>query len=775
MSLPITESGQLKFTSQEIAYLQSYLDVKDRGGYYMALYNMTGNTQALQQAQVATFSEGAGGAAYFANLYLDENTNDYPDGGVFMLSQLVAKFSLDKIKEELTTDPSNTNTGYIDENAMFASAQAAWGSLNIAHLFPGNLLSAGSALSGALQNFLTAATLVALPPPLTTMQNVVNAIVDLQNQGNLNFQTFLDYLLTTGSLAAFIGTLGAPVFGKELSDYEGRPGYRIIELPDAAYKVVIDLSTNKVAGVFDNTWLPQNGDEFLNGIANNWTTFVGIPGNMTAAFVTEFISNSMAEWRRTSSDYQEAGSSLPELVPKSIASGGNDVIWGESGFFSGDDTINGGPGDDIIFGGGGDDTLSGSIGDDIVYGQQDDDTLYGNVGKDTLRGGSGDDHLDGGEDDDMLDGAGNDIYTVDNALDIVTENLNEGTDRVNSSIAFSIATFANVENLTLTGANAINATGNTLDNVLTGNTGNNSISGGAGNDTIDGSTGNDTMVGGAGNDVYFMNVAADVVTELANEGTDAINSAVTLSIATLTNIENITLTGSALINATGNTLDNILIGNTGNNSISGGAGNDTIDGGTGNDTMVGGAGNDVYFVNIATDVLTEIANEGIDTVNSAVTYSIAALANLENVTLTGSTAINSTGNALANTLIGNSGNNILTGGTGADILTGGLGADTFDFNAILESLVGTSRDVITDFSRVQVDKIDLSTIDANTALANDQAFLATILTSGAFTAAGQLRLVGNVLSGNTDSNFATSEFEIQLTGVTTLAGTDFIL
>ena len=191
--------------------------------------------------------------------------------------------------------------------------------------------------------------------------------------------------------------------------------------------------------------------------------------------------------------------------------------------------------------------------------------------------------------------------------------------------------------------------------------------------------------------------------------------------------------------------------------------------------MVGGAGNDVYFVNIATDVVTELANSGADTINSTVTLSIATLVNIENLTLTGAAAINATGNALGNTLLGNSGNNILTGGTGTDVLTGGLGADTFDFNAILESLVGTSRDIISDFSRVQLDKIDLSTIDANTALANDQAFVATILSSGAFTAIGQLRLVGDILSGNTDSNFATSEFEIQLTGVTSLTSADFVL
>ena len=138
-------------------------------------------------------------------------------------------------------------------------------------------------------------------------------------------------------------------------------------------------------------------------------------------------------------------------------------------------------------------------------------------------------------------------------------------------------------------------------------------------------------------------------------------------------------------------------------------------------------------------------------------------------------AYNLIGNTLNNLLIGNSANNILTGAAGADILTGGLGADTFDFNAITESLVGTSRDIITDFSHAQLDKIDLSTIDANSTLTNDQVFLSSIVTSGDFTAIGQLRLVGDILSGNTDSNFATSEFEIQLTGVTSLTSADFFL
>ena len=374
----------------------------------------------------------------------------------------------------------------------------------------------------------------------------------------------------------------------------------------------------------------------------------------------------------------------------------------------------------------------------------------------------------------LTGGAGNDTYMVAATNDTITELTNGGSDTVQSSVTFSLAAIANLENLTLTGTSIINGTGNALDNILVGNSAANALTGNDGNDTLDGMGGIDNMSGGLGNDIYVVDLATDVVAEALNAGTDTIQSSVTLT-TLAANVENLILTGSGAINGVGNALDNVLTGNTGANSISGDAGNDTIDGGTGIDTMVGGAGNDVYFVNVATDVVTELLNEGTDTINSAVTFSLDLLTNLENLTLTGTTAINGTGNALNNTLIGGNGNNILTGGTGMDALTGGLGADTFDFNIVLESLVGASRDIISDFSRVQLDKIDLSTIDADSVLANDQAFLSSILTSGAFTTIGQLRLVGDILSGNTDSNFATSEFEIQLTGVTTLAGTDFIL
>jgi Ca2+-binding RTX toxin-like protein len=300
--------------------------------------------------------------------------------------------------------------------------------------------------------------------------------------------------------------------------------------------------------------------------------------------------------------------------------------------------------------------------------------LTGNAANNTLNGGTGTDTLVGG--------AGNDTYVVDATADVVTEAAGEGTDLVQSSVTYTLS--ANVENLTLTGTTAINGTGNTLNNVLTGNSANNNLSGGAGNDTLDGGTGNDTMVGGTGDDTYVVNVSTDVVTEAASEGTDTVQSAVTLTLGA--NVENLTLTGTGTINGTGNTLNNVLAGNSANNNLSGGTGNDTLDGGLGNDTLVGGAGNDIFVVNVSTDVITENANEGTDTVQSSVTWTLGT--NLENLTLIGTSAVNGTGNAsvnvlsgnaLANTLSGLGGADTLDGGAGNDILDGGAAADTYLF------------------------------------------------------------------------------------------------
>ncbi|HYP69051.1 MAG TPA: calcium-binding protein, partial [Thiobacillaceae bacterium] len=263
-------------------------------------------------------------------------------------------------------------------------------------------------------------------------------------------------------------------------------------------------------------------------------------------------------------------------------------------------------------------------------------------------------------------GTGDDTYVVDASGEAVAERSGEGTDIVLSSATYTLA--SNVENLTLTGAAAINGVGNALNNVLTGN---------AAANLLDGGAGADKLIGGVGGDTYVVDNALDVITENANEGIDLIQTSVAITLAD--NVENLLLTGNKAVNGTGNSLDNVLTGNSAVNTLTGGTGNDRLDGKAGADKMLGGAGDDTYVVDVATDVVTEYANEGIDTVETGITYTLGA--NLENLLLTGTAAINGTGNTVDNVLKGNGAVNSLSGAAGNDTLDGGAGADTLNGGA----------------------------------------------------------------------------------------------
>ncbi|MBT8763969.1 hypothetical protein KFV02_08500, partial [Desulfohalobiaceae bacterium Ax17] len=144
--------------------------------------------------------------------------------------------------------------------------------------------------------------------------------------------------------------------------------------------------------------------------------------------------------------------------------------------------ITGNTGNNVIDGQGGNDTLYGNTGDDTLIGGDGNDRLYGQGGSDQLFGNAGSDTLDGGSDGDaMAGGSSNDTYVVDNVGDIVTENVNEGTDLVQSSITYTLTD--NVENLTLIGSAEINGIGNELNNVIRGNSAANVLTGLAGDDT----------------------------------------------------------------------------------------------------------------------------------------------------------------------------------------------------------------------------------------------------------------------------------------------------
>ena len=428
---------------------------------------------------------------------------------------------------------------------------------------------------------------------------------------------------------------------------------------------------------------------------------------------------------------------------------GNDILNGSDGNDNlnggeGDDTLNGGNDSDRLFGGIGQDSLNGGLGKDSIDGGEGQDTLTGSNGNDTINGGEGDDNLDGGSDNDILNGGegndtlngtagidtligslGNDIYQIDTTTDTITELANEGTDTIQSSITFSLANLANIENLTLTGTTNINGTGNAANNSLTGNSGNNTLTGNGGNDTLNGGAGIDTLIGGLGNDIYQIDTTTDTITENANEGTDTVQSSVTYTLGN--NLENLTLTGTTAINGTGNTLNNTITGNSGNNTLNGGAGIDTL---------IGGLGNDTYQIDTTTDTITENANEGTDTVQSSVTYTLGN--NLENLTLTGTTAINGTGNTLNNIITGNSGNNTLNGGAGIDTLIGGLGNDTYQ--------IDTTTDTITENANEGTDTVQSS---VTYTLGNN---LENLTLTGTTAINGTGNTLNNIITGNSGNN-----------------------
>lgn len=248
----------------------------------------------------------------------------------------------------------------------------------------------------------------------------------------------------------------------------------------------------------------------------------------------------------------------------------------------------------ILTGSSGADSLIGGRGNDVLNGLAGTDKLFGYAGNDVLNGGRGHDIMAGG--------IGDDIYIVDSAGDSVIENAGEGIDKIESSVSFKLS--PHVEWLQLTGIRSINATGNELDNVLMGNNAANILNGG---------TGIDTLIGGRGNDTYIVDNVGDVVIEYSNQGFDIVQSSVSFALSR--HIENLTLTGSAVIDGIGNELNNLLRGNVSNNSLTGGAGNDSLYGDRGNDLLDGGIGDDYLNGGTGSDTYLFSRGSGKDTID----------------------------------------------------------------------------------------------------------------------------------------------------------------
>ena len=483
-------------------------------------------------------------------------------------------------------------------------------------------------------------------------------------------------------------------------------------------------------------------------------------------------------------------------------------------------------------------TLTGGIEDNVlrvsanerveINGGAGSDTLAGSSFADVLTGGSGADTFEfaasGNGVDRITDLAPGDRIVVSGASFASNPTAGDGTsvglNQIQTSTANGItklfigtdATAGADVVIELTGAWAADqfeVSGNTIQLIPPGM----NIVGTSGDDTLAGGAGNDTITGGSGADTFQFAASGnrvDLITDLAQGDRIAVTGASFASNLTtgdgtgvgMNQIQTITANGITTLfigtdatagsdvviklagtwaadqfEVSGNQIQLApvglnIVGTSGADSLVGGAGNDTIDGGAGADTMSGGLRNDTYIVDFKNDVIVEAANAGTDSVFSTATYTLSA--NVENLTLNGTSAINGTGNALANVIVGNAGANILTGGLGADVLTGGAGADRFVYESTDDSGAG-AWDVIVDFIS-GVDRIDLSKIDANASTNGKNEAFTFVTAFSVVDATGQVRFdsTTHMLYASTNAD-ATPELAIQLTGVTSMSVGDFVL
>lgn len=503
---------------------------------------------------------------------------------------------------------------------------------------------------------------------------------------------------------------------------------------------------NGVGNALVNVLTGNSGNNTLNG-GTGADTMIGGDGNDT--YIVDSAADVITEVGGQGTDTVQAsmsyvlGAHIENLVLSGAAAlngtGNADVniITGnalnnilDGGI--GADTLNGGAGNDtyviddagdVMQDTGGVDTVRTNFSYTLATGFENLTLLVGgltgtgNAVANVMTGSAGDDRLDGGlGKDNMIGGAGNDTYVVDMLGEIVTDTA--GTDTVESAVTYTLGT--TIENLLLTGSANLNGTGNTLANTLTGNTGNNTLSGG---------TGADAMIGGAGADLYIVDNIGDVLTELAGADVDRVQSSVSYTLSA--NVEHLTLTGTAAIHATGNADANSLVGNAGAN---------TLDGGAGADTLVGGAGADTYVIDDAGDVIVEtsmLATE-IDTVLSDINYTLGT--NLNNLVLTGVTALVGTGNGLNNVITGNANNNTLTGDLGLDTLDGGIGADTLNGGA------GNDTYVIDNAGDVLIDTAGVDTVRSSISHTLASGFENLTLLNGGLTGTGNA--AANILTGS---------------------------
>jgi Ca2+-binding RTX toxin-like protein len=353
----------------------------------------------------------------------------------------------------------------------------------------------------------------------------------------------------------------------------------------------------------------------------------------------------------------------------------------------------------------------------------------GNASADTLTGGAGNDTLIAGSGlATLIGGLGNTTFVVNSANDVVTETSTATSNSIQSSVNFTLVT--NVNSLILTGTAALVGTANSANDTLISNSGVDTLVGGNGNetflvnnsgdvlqdtsttatnvalasvnyslaanvntlvltgtaalvgtanaanDTLTSNSAADTLIGGVGNDTFIVNNSLDVVQDTATGAANLVQASVSYTLPT--NVNALTLTGTAALAATGNAAADIITAN---------SGNDTLAAGSGAATLIGGTGNDTFVVNSATDVVQDASTTATNTLQSSISTTL--MANVNTLVLTGTGMLTGTANGANDTLVSNSGIDTLVGGAGNDIFVVNNSADVI-LNATANDTIESS-------------------------------------------------------------------------------------
>jgi serralysin len=559
-----------------------------------------------------------------------------------------------------------------------------------------------------------------------------------------DFDYYPDFL--TYDNGSYVGTDYNEIFlsspGGNLID--GKGGLDLLTYERSAAGVTVNLLTGAVSGgdaqgdqilniedlygsAFGDTLTGSGGANFLWGLAGN-DTIVGRDGNDTIEGGAGADTLDGGNATDTLS-YLHSPSGVTVSLQDASASGGDAT----GDVFTGFERVTGSQFEDLLIASAAGNLLSGENGDDVLLGSLGGDSLYGGYGDDFLTGGAGGDKLDGGDGSDTVsytdspaaltinlsahtvsggDGTGDHLAAVENVVgttfaDSMIGNIDDnrlqggtGDDILYGRVGDDILIGGNgADKLygedgrdtlmggdgddTLNGADGLDVlTGGGGADSVAGGLGNDILTGDDGNDVLNGGAGADSMTGGLGDDTFYVDNLGDIVIEGATGGTnDRIVTSISYAIAPGTLVERLEINSSVstvAINLTGNGYANTLVGNSAANVLNGRAGADR---------MIGNGGDDTFYVDNVGDVVVEkSAAGGNDLVNSSIDFALPA--NVETLVLTGTAAINGTGNGLANAITGNAGNNVLTGAGGADTLSAGQGDDTINGGAGSDTLTG---------------------------------------------------------------------------------------